>query len=212
MKNLFLALGLFTIILWTSCGDGNVVIPTDPTIQAAEDSATIINHLADLGLSGEASRTETGVYYVPLTEGNGETIDESDIVTFNYTGKLLNDTIFDTTIGKIADSIRMAIQNDTVGIEATNIHLSLLNTFAETRNFEPFVFTYSGSGWTIDGQFISGFKDGISASFKNMKVGGTVLILIPSGEAYGTSGTGGLIEPNTVITFELSPIEVIKQP
>ncbi|MEM0940862.1 MAG: FKBP-type peptidyl-prolyl cis-trans isomerase [Bacteroidota bacterium] len=196
-----------------SCGDGNVTITTDPAIQAAEDSATIVNYLSDLGYEGdEVNVTESGVRYVILDTGDGDSIDESDIVTFDYIGKLLTDTIFDTSIQEIADSIRLAVQEDTVGVDASNLQLSLLNTFSESREFEPFEITYSASGWPIAGQFIAGFTDGVSATFNKMNTNGSALIVIPSVEAYGTVGSGLLIPPNTVIAFEFFPIEVIKQP
>lgn len=212
MKNLLLALGMFSIIMWTSCGDGNVFTPPDPAIQAAEDSAKIVNYIKDLGYSDLDSTLESGVHFVILDSGDGEVIDESDIVTFHYVGKLLNDTIFDTSIKKVADSIRIAVQADTVGIEASSIQLSLLNSFSASRPFNPYEITYSASGWPISGQFIDGFTDGVSATFRLMRVGGKSLIVIPSALAYGANGSGGLIQPNTVIAFELYPIKVIKQP
>ncbi|MEM6734909.1 MAG: FKBP-type peptidyl-prolyl cis-trans isomerase [Bacteroidota bacterium] len=213
MRSLLLVLGVFSMVMNMSCGDGNVTITTDPAIQAAEDSATIVNYLFDLGYEGdEVNVTESGVRYVILDTGNGDFIDESDIVTFDYIGKLLTDTIFDTSIQEIADSIRLAVQEDTVGVDASNVQLSLLNTFSESREFEPFEITYSASGWPIEGQFIAGFTDGVSATFNKMNINGSALIVIPSAEAYGTVGSGLLIPPNTVISFEFFPIEVIKQP
>lgn len=210
MKDLLLVLALFSAIMWTSCGDGNVLIVTDPAVQAADDSATIVNYLADKGLTDRAVKLESGVYYVILERGTGDSIDESDIVSLNYTGKLLNDTIFDTSIREVADSIRAAVEADTVGVDASTIQLNILITFSDLRTYEPFEFTYSASGWTITGQFIAGFTDGISASLKEMQEGGRSLIILPSGQAYGSVGSG-LIPPNTVIAFELYPIRVIKQ-
>lgn len=186
--------------------------PTDPAIQAAEDSATIVNYLADLGLSDVNSVLESGVHYAVLDSGQSNTIDESDIVTFHYTGKLLSDTIFDTTIKEIADSIRVLVQEDTIGVDPTLIQSSLLLSFSEDRSYSPIQYTYSASGWTLSTSgFIDGFNDGVSASLNGLRVGGKSLIVIPSAEAYGTRGSGALIGPNTVIAFELDVVEVVKQ-
>ena len=213
MKDLLLVLGMFSVLMIASCGDGNVFITPDPEIQANEDSATIVNYLSDLGYEGDAvGVTESGVRYLILEEGDGVEIDESDIVTFHFIGYTLNDTIFDTSIQEVADSIRLAVQEDTIGVDASSIQLTLLSGFSENRNFAPVEITYSASGWPISGQFINGFSDGISATFNKMNVGGSSLVVLPSGEAYGTSGSGLLIPPNTVIAFELYPIGVVKQP
>lgn len=198
--------------MWISCGRVDILTPTDPAIQAAEDSATIVNYLADLGLSGKDSMLATGVHYVVLDSGDSNAIDESDIVTFHYTGKLLSDTIFDTTIKEVADSIRSAVEADTVGIDPSSLQLSLLFTFSASRTYSPIEYTYSGSGWTlISSGFIDGFNDGVSASLNKLKVGGSALIVIPSGQAYRTQGSGLLIAPNTVIAFKLDVIKVVKQ-
>jgi len=214
MKNLLLALALFSIIMVMSCGDGNVLERTDPEIQAAEDSATIVNYLADLGYEGgEVGVLSTGVRYVILDSGNMESIGEGDIVTFDYIGKLTNDTIFDTTIKEVADSIRMKVTEDTVGKADNEVttQINILNAFPESRTYAPLRYTYAASGWTINGQFIDGFADGASATFRQLKVGGRSLIVIPSAEAYGTQGSGFLIGRNTVIAFELRPTNVVKQ-
>ncbi len=194
-----------------SCGT-EIEPPIDPAIQAAEDSATIVNYIDDLGLTGQDSILLTGVHYVILDSGDGEFIDESDIVKFHYLGKTLNDTIFDSSIKEIADSIRTLVQADTVGVEASLEQLSLLIAFEEDRSYEPFEITYTASGWPISGRFINGFEQGVSATFRNMKEGGRALIVIPSAQAYGQGGSGVLIPPNTVIAFELFPVDVVKQP
>ena len=203
---------LFSAALVASCGDGNVVIMANPSVQAAADSVTIVNYIDNLGYSDADSVLPSGVHFVILDSGNLEAIDESDIVTFNYVGKLLNDTIFDTSIQEVADSIRTAVEMKTAAKSDTlDIELALLSVFNERRNYRPLKIVYSASGWTIEGDFINGFADGISATFRLLRTGGAALIVIPSAEAYGTLGSGLLIDPNTVIAFELLPIEVEKQ-
>ncbi|MBC6427165.1 MAG: FKBP-type peptidyl-prolyl cis-trans isomerase [Ekhidna sp.] len=212
MKNRLFSIMLLSAILATSCGDGNVMIREDPSIQAAEDNTAIVNYINDLGYSDVDSVLSSGVHFVILDAGSSEIIDESDIVTFNYVGKLLNDTIFDTSIKKVADSIRTVVEENTAANGDTlDIELAILSAFDEDRAYKPFEIVYSASGWTIDGKFIDGFTDGISATFRLLRVGGSALIVIPSAEAYGTQGSGLLIKPNTVIAFELFPTAVEKQ-
>ncbi|MEP1035585.1 FKBP-type peptidyl-prolyl cis-trans isomerase [Ekhidna sp.] len=194
--------GLFTIVtalILLACGDGNVVVQVDPALQFTEDSITIAEYMEDKGYTFET--TSSGVRYVILEDGSGDPIDESDIVTFDYIGMLTNDSIFDTSIKAVGDSIR----------NVEDIPAKFTSTFTETRNYSPFTITYSFSGWTINGQFVQGFSDGVSASFREMNVDGRALIVMPSALAYGTSGSGLIIPPNTVIAFELLPTDVIKQ-
>lgn len=212
MKNFLLAIALLSIIC-TSCGDGNVIIQQDPAVQAALDSAKIVNYLADLGFEGdEIGTTDSGVKYVILEEGAGNKIGESDIVTFDYIGKLTNDTIFDTSIKAVADSIRTIVAADTVGKDDISAQQIILNNLSASRSYQPYTFTYSSTGWTLTSSgFIQGYIDGISATFNQMNVGGKSLIVIPSSQAYGQRGAGGLIGPNAVIAFELLPSIAIKQ-
>lgn len=214
MREKLLVCIITSVAFLISCGDGNVIVPTDPAVQREKDSLEIIDYfiLNDYPIT-EETVTPSGVRFVILDEGSGAMIEESDIITFDYTGKLLSDTIFDTSIEHVADSIREAVEADTVGkpVSEVSLQIDILAVFNEDRTYRPLVETYSKSGWPMQGSYIRGFQDGISASFGSMKIGGNVLIVIPSGEAYGTSGSAPLIEPNSVIAFELYPREITKQ-
>lgn len=195
--------GLFAVItavILAGCGDGNVVIQVDPDIQLAEDSTIIADYMLEKGYE-DYKTTTSGVRYLVLDEGTGTDIDESDIVTFDYIGMLANDSIFDTSIKAIGDSIR----------NVEDIPDKFANSFPESRIYNPFTITYSSSGWTINGQFVQGFSDGVSASFKEINVGGRVVIAMPSVLGYGVRGSGLLIPPNTVLLFELYPTDITKQ-
>ncbi|MEQ8626556.1 FKBP-type peptidyl-prolyl cis-trans isomerase [Ekhidna sp.] len=208
MKKGFLAIVVGFILL--ACGDGNVVVQIDPDIQLEKDSIAIAEYMNEKGYQNYLT-TSSGVRYFIIEEGNGASIDESDFVTFDYTGMLLSDTIFDTSVKSIGDSIRTHFLEDSVGLEDKDIHEIFLATFSEDESYDPLKITYSASGWTIQGQFISGFTDGVSATFNKMNVGGKAIIAIPSALAYGSNGSGALIAPNTPIAFELMPIEITKQ-
>ncbi len=206
---------LFSLVTATyllmGCGDGNVLIIPDPNVQFITDSLLMIDYFEKKGYDNFRITNE-GVGYVILKEGAGESIDESDIVTFNYLGKLLDDiTIFDTNIQAVGDSIRMYYREDSLrGAEAT-VYEPFLNTYPEDKIYNPFIITYSSSGWTISGQFIPGFIIGISETFNKMNVGGKSLIVIPSRLAYGTRAIGPFIPTNSVLIFELYPTDLTKQ-
>ncbi len=212
--------GLFVIIgvLWLmACGDGNVFIATDPDIQLAEDSVLIKSFFEAKGLT-DFETTERGVRYAILDEGVGEKISESDIVTFDYIGMLAEETIidgdtiiFDTSIKAVGDSIRAHFLVDSVGMEDKTIPELLLFTYTESRIYSPFIITYASSGWTVEGQFVPGFSDGITQTFNQMGIEGRALIAMPSSLAYGTFPQGSLIPANSVLVFELRPTSVIEQ-
>lgn len=42
--------------------------------------------------------SKSGMYFIPLKEGNGRKVEKGDIVTVNYEGKFLNGEFFDSTV------------------------------------------------------------------------------------------------------------------
>ena len=78
--------------------------------QAALDEQRIQTFLASKGITN-ALRDVTGVYYVVTQIGTGtEPIDLSSSVTFNYTGRLLNGTVFETnTAGTFVNTLATSI-------------------------------------------------------------------------------------------------------
>ncbi|MEO1253851.1 MAG: FKBP-type peptidyl-prolyl cis-trans isomerase, partial [Bacteroidota bacterium] len=100
---------------------------------------------------------------------------------------------------------------DSVGLADKSVHETFLNIYTEDRVYDPFSITYSFSGWTINGQFVPGFTDGLSKTFNQMKIGGRSLIVMPSILGYGTSPRGALIPANSVLVFELRPTAITKQ-
>lgn len=63
--------------------------------QAKTDDATIKAYLATNNIT-DAVKTSTGLYYEVVTPGSGAYPTSSSIVTVNYTGALLDGTVFDT--------------------------------------------------------------------------------------------------------------------
>lgn len=200
MKNFFLGLSVVASVLFVGCGEGNVVTAIDPNVQLAEDIAIINEYLQDLGYDpNEVDTTETGVRYIILDEGMTEfdslDIDESDIVDFDYIGRLTNDALFDTSIPAIAEQ-------DTI-------------VYSENRDYVPLTTTFTSTGWTTNSQYVRGFSEGLSASFDKIHVHGEVLIVFPSNLGYGAapqfSNGEQTIPANSVLTFRLIPVAVVKQ-
>ncbi len=201
IPSVFLFVGF---VLLVACEAGEVLIVEDPSVQRAKDIVIIEDYLRDRGYTeAQIDTTTSGVRYVIIDEGmtgvDSLSIDESDIVDFNYTGRLTTDSLFDTSIKSVAEGTRV---------------------FHEARNFSPLTTVYTASGWFIDQQkfggstLLTGFRDGLTDSFGEMSVGGKVLIAIPSALAYGLAPPltlSGSIPQNAVLIFELLPAVVIKQ-
>ncbi|WP_462247235.1 FKBP-type peptidyl-prolyl cis-trans isomerase [Ekhidna sp.] len=209
--------GLFIIVFaWiiAACGDGNLQIEVDPNVQKNIDVGLIEDYLTERGFGeNDIDTTSTGVRYVILDRGTGAAISESDQVRYTYVGQFLSDTIFDTNIQSIADSIRLALVEDSVGLADKSEHELYLNQFSEDRVYDTFFITYSSSGWNFpSGRGVAdGFFNGIAETFNQLNVGGEVLLVLPSAEGYGEEGSGALIGPNEVLVFTLSPKEVEEQ-
>lgn len=236
MKNFLSIVVLFLITLSLSCS-GDIAEPPDLSIQATEDSVAIVNYIHDLGLSDLDSVLASGVHFIVLDSGQKVddgavdtlSIDESDIVDVDYIGKLLTDTIFDTSIRGVADSIRLAVEANITPGDTLDVEYAVDTAFHEDKNYAPFEVVYTSTGWTING-FIEGFSEGLTASLGQLSVGGSALIVIPSALAYGVTGNvptifkigvdeSGedefalyqFIEPNKVIAFEIRIASLRKQ-
>jgi len=90
MKKLAILLFLICVALTSSCKkDAN---------QGAIDDAAIQAYISANNIP--AIKDPSGLYYQIITQGTGANPTASSTVLVNYTGKLLNGTIFDTTTGK----------------------------------------------------------------------------------------------------------------
>lgn len=112
--------------------------------------------------------------------GTGFKVTRGDTISTNYTGKLLNDVIFDTSIESVA--------------RANNL-------FSNQRRYEPLRFRTSSA--TSPLLVIFGFEFGLS----QLERGDKATILIPSAYAYGNNPPQGLPQ-NAPLIFEVELLEV----
>jgi FKBP-type peptidyl-prolyl cis-trans isomerase len=107
--------------------------------------------------------TASGLQYKITKEGTGKSPAATDKVLVHYEGKLLDGTVFDSSI----------------------------------KRGEPIAFPLN--------RVIPGWTEGLQL----VKEGGKAILYIPSGLAYGISGTpGGPIGPNETLIFEVELIKI----
>ncbi len=197
MKRVFnwkVAILAAAVIAVEACGDDGIIdVPSNNEI-LEEDIEEINQYVLDKGYGDVVDTTESRVRYVILKEGAGEPIEFNDIVSVNYVGMFVDDSVFDTSIESVAI--------------ASDIHV-------ESRIYEPLVFTHTASGWAMSSLgFIQGFNDGTTEVLKELNVGGSARIIIPSPLGYGSSaqvtGSGIVIPANTILVFDLYPVKVRK--
>ncbi|MBD3630651.1 FKBP-type peptidyl-prolyl cis-trans isomerase [Cyclobacterium sp.] len=112
-------------------------------VQLDEDVQTIESYIQENNL--DASKTASGLYYVIEEEGSGPQVEQGDKISVNYTGYVLDGTVFDTSIESKAKEA---------------------NTYDENRPYEPFTFDV-GQGMVIPGwdEGLQLLKEGAKAKF-----------------------------------------------
>ncbi|MBD5180357.1 MAG: FKBP-type peptidyl-prolyl cis-trans isomerase [Bacteroidales bacterium] len=119
--------------------------------------------LAENGKRVEVKTTPSGLQYEVLTEGDGPMPTAQDQVEVHYVGKLIDGTVFDSSVDR--------------GMPAT---------FGVT-------------------QVIPGWVEALQL----MKAGSKWRLFIPSQLAYGPSGAGNVIGPNSTLIFDVELLKVI---
>jgi FKBP-type peptidyl-prolyl cis-trans isomerase FkpA len=148
MKRYLLILILFTTA-FSGCSKKDST-PFDPVKQAATDDAAIQAYIKANNIT--ATKDPSGVYYQVLIPGNGPYPNVNSTITVNYTGKLLNGTVFDTETAFV----------------------------------------------TLLSAVIKGWQYGVP----HINTSGRILLLIPSGLAYGNKASDG-VPANSVLIFTL---------
>lgn len=89
MKKYLLLLAVF-VTVFSSCSKDSF----DPAKQATKDDAAIQAYISANNIS--ATKDPSGVYYQVITPGTGAYPTINSLITVNYSGKLLNGTVFDS--------------------------------------------------------------------------------------------------------------------
>ncbi|MBR5674031.1 MAG: FKBP-type peptidyl-prolyl cis-trans isomerase [Muribaculaceae bacterium] len=103
----FLAIAMAAILMtaMSSCGGGNAS-DTENTTDTVADYGTEIKDNKTIGRefleenakNDSVIQTESGLQYMVLKEGTGAKPGPTDEVTVHYTGKLINGTVFDSSV------------------------------------------------------------------------------------------------------------------
>ena len=125
----------------------------------------------------KATKTKSGLGVYIYEKGNGGKPQIGDNVQVDYAGYFENGRLFDTGIEEIATKYNM--------VDARR---------KSANAYTPIPFQFGNKTGLIPG-FIEGIE--------NMNFGDKALIFIPSHLAYGETGAGSVIPPNTDLIFEL---------
>lgn len=129
----------------------------------------------------KATKTNSGLEFVITEKGSGKKPAIGSQIYIHYAGFLEDGTLFDSSIADV---------NKTFGkYDAAR---------AEQNGYQPIPFQAGKK----DG-LIPGFIEGI----EQLSFGDKAVLFIPSHLAYGATGAGGVIPPNTNIIFEIQLLE-----
>lgn len=144
--------------------------------QKVKDLAEIDTYLEENGI--EAETTEEGLRYVITQEGSGAKPEAGQTVAVNYTGKLLDGTMFDSSIESVAKEG---------------------GVYQEGRQYDkPLEFPLG------KGRVIKGWDIGIALLNKGAKA----TLYVPSGLGYGPRRAGAKIGPNSILIFDVELIDI----
>ena len=214
MKRILISL---LILIVVSCDTTEIYIDVYDPVQVALDSVEQREDDIDLIYSYLQSEninyvdtTTSGVFYSIIDEGNKESFPENnDLVSINITGYYTNDSIFFTN-----DSIDLVIFDTNIQALAENI-----GYFDPDKYYSPIVYTYNGLGSFFPVvsdhgylALLSDFKLTLGKALSKISERGRIKILMPSGNAYGTTGNTTLpeIPGDVILIFDIHLIKIRK--
>ena len=127
----------------------------------------------------EATKTASGLRYIIETTGDGPKPEIGQVVRVNYSGYLMDGTLFDSSIKEIAQ------EGGTYN--------------AGREPYEPLPMQYGPMAPVIEG-----WKEGIQL----LNVGGKAKLIIPPYLGYGSRGAGGVIPPNASLVFDVELVRI----
>ena len=207
----------FLLLIILSCSTEEIYIDVYDPVQEEIDSlnqrdtdvSLIYSYLESEGIN-YVDTTKSGVFYSILDNGKNILFPEiSDLVSIHIAGYYTNDSIFFSN-----DSIDLVIFDTNIQSLAENI-----GYYDETKYYAPIVYTFNGIGSFFpvvsDHGYLaqlSDFKSTLGVSLSRISEGGSVKILMPSGNAYGKSGNTNTpeIPENSILIFDINLIKIRK--
>lgn len=205
------------LIILISCNTEEIYIDVFDPVQDEIDSlnqrdadiSLIFSYLDSKGIN-YVDTTTSGVYYSIIDSGENVLFPETgDLVSINIAGYYTNDSIFFTN-----DSVDLVIFDTNIKSLAENI-----GYYDESKYYSPIVYTYNGVGSFFpvvsDHGYLaqlSDFKSSLGKSLSKISQGGSIKILMPSGNAYGKSGNSNtpVIPESSILIFDISLIKIRK--
>jgi peptidylprolyl isomerase len=135
-------------------------------------------------LRANAETLASGVQMVFTNKGDGPKPAEGSQILMNYAGYLANGTLFDSNIKEVEEKFGM-LNADKVA----------------RQGYAP-----APSEYGPNARLIPGFREALL----KMKVGDKATVYIPAQLAWGESGAGDLIPPNSDVIFEIELVDVVK--
>jgi FKBP-type peptidyl-prolyl cis-trans isomerase len=135
-------------------------------------------------LKANAETLASGVQIVFTNKGDGPKPAEGSQILMNYAGYLANGTLFDSNIKEVEEKFGM-LNADKVA----------------RQGYAP-----APSEYGPNARLIPGFREALLM----MKVGDKATVYIPAQFAWGASGAGDLIPPNSDVVFEIELVEIVK--
>ena len=150
------------------------------------DEDTIQSYLRRNSLLSKATRTNSGLYVVSVTDGTGAAVKSGNQVRVKYVGKFLSSGAHPASSGYPASP-------------------------GDPRYPQGVIFDNSADNQTICGCVVFTAGSGLTAGFNEglllMRVGDRKLLLVPSRLAYGPNGTTG-IPPDAALLFDVEVLAI----
>ncbi|WP_194975487.1 FKBP-type peptidyl-prolyl cis-trans isomerase [Aquiflexum lacus] len=188
-KNVKIQIGVIDVLdqqgveaYFTSLQEATIKKQAESAVKQLEiDTQLIEEYIAENNI--QATKTESGLFYVIEEAGSGSEIESGDTAYVHYAGYLLDGTVFDTSMKEIAqESGVYNEQRDNAG------------------GYGPLEVVVG------QGRVIPGWDEGLGL----LKQGDKAKFIIPSTLAYGDRETGGAIKANSILIFDVEITDVQK--
>jgi FKBP-type peptidyl-prolyl cis-trans isomerase FkpA len=188
-KNVKIQIGVIDVLdqqgveaYFTSLQEATIKKQAESAVKQLEiDTQLIEEYIAEKNI--QATKTESGLYYVIEEEGSGTEIESGDTAFVHYAGYLLDGTVFDTSMKAVAQEAGVYNeQRDNAG------------------GYGPLEVVVG------QGRVIPGWDEGLGL----LKQGDKAKFIIPSTLAYGARETGGTIKANSILVFDVEITDVQK--